>query len=111
MGERTFEIKSWGTKDGYSTATVNWLESTDTAETEEEAAECARKVCQNLFMILIQNVIKISPLSFEKSARPWLRRGGAVTSRPSTLKSDPCRARQGRKSMVFDFILHLHLYG
>ena len=43
MGERTFEIKSWGTKDGYSTATVNWLESTDTAETEEEAAECARK--------------------------------------------------------------------
>ena len=44
MGERTFEIKSWGTKDGYSTATVNWLESTDTAETEEEAAECAQKV-------------------------------------------------------------------
>ena len=43
VGERTFEIKSWGTKDGYSTATVNWLESTDTAETEEEAAECAQK--------------------------------------------------------------------
>ena len=45
MGERTFEIRSWGTKDGYSTAHVNWLESTDTAETEQEAAECAQKVC------------------------------------------------------------------
>ena len=44
MGERTFEITSWGTKDGYSTAHVNWIESTDTPETDEEAAECARKV-------------------------------------------------------------------
>lgn len=51
VGERTFEIRSWGTKDGYSTAHVNWLESTDTSETEQEAAECAQKlreVCQNV---------------------------------------------------------------
>ena len=45
MGERTLEIRSWGTKDGYSTAHVNWLESIDTSETEQEAAECAQKVC------------------------------------------------------------------
>ena len=46
VGERTFEIRSWGTKDGYSTAHVNWLESIDTSETEQEAAECAQKVCE-----------------------------------------------------------------
>ena len=44
VGERTFEIKSWGTKDGYSTATVNWLESTDTAETEEEEVPAKKEI-------------------------------------------------------------------